>query len=352
MKLIRKNGSTSNKIRVFLPDSSSTTGAGKTGLGIASAGLIISTIADNEATATTYTAAGSTIETITTLGTFAAPTATKCRFKEVDSTNFPGVYEIQIADARFAVSSAKSLIVSILATGVVPTFAEIDQDPGTIISNIETRLGTSANFDTVAEAVDAISDDTQTLIGLLDTEIATINSTLSTVNSKLGSITGSGANTVLGYFQAVCRNNATLPSDLGGTYAVATHSLQALASAIDTVDNFVDTEIATLQTTLNTINTKLGAVVGFDDFGEQFAAIYDDGQTLIIEIAKVVAEIVDTTYNTFTAHQLLRIAAAGAAGKTTGAQSGSETFYDVQGTIVAFVVTITSNNRAVVNYFP
>src|SRR3954447_26012113 len=86
---------------------------GITGLTSGSGSLIISTIADNEPSATAYTAAGSTIETITTLGTYAAPTATKCRFREVDATNHKGVYEIQLADARFAVSNAKSLIVSI-----------------------------------------------------------------------------------------------------------------------------------------------------------------------------------------------------------------------------------------------
>lgn len=109
-----KNGQASVVLRLKLLDSSSTVGAGLTGLTSASAGLIISTIADNEATATTYTQAGSTIESITTLGTFAAPTATKVRFKEVDATNHKGVYEFQIADARFAVSSAKSLLISIL----------------------------------------------------------------------------------------------------------------------------------------------------------------------------------------------------------------------------------------------
>lgn len=108
-----KNGQTSVVLRVKLLDSSSTTGAGLTGLTSTSGSLIISTIADNEATATAYTQAGSTIESITTLGTYATPTATKCRFKEVDSTNHKGVYELQFADARFAVSSAKSLLISI-----------------------------------------------------------------------------------------------------------------------------------------------------------------------------------------------------------------------------------------------
>ncbi|QOZ25283.1 hypothetical protein [Bradyrhizobium sp. CCBAU 51753] len=108
-----KNGQTSVVLRFKLLDSSSTVGAGLTGLTSASTGLRISTIADNESAATAYTVAGSTIESITTLGTYATPTATKCRFKEVDSTNHPGLYEFQLADARFAVSNAKSLIVSV-----------------------------------------------------------------------------------------------------------------------------------------------------------------------------------------------------------------------------------------------
>src|SRR5580765_1818405 len=95
-------GGTSKVLRVTILESTSAAGAGKAGRTFSSAGLIISTIADNEATATTYTQAGSTIETITTLGTFAAPTATKCRFKEVDSTNHKGIYEIQIANARWS----------------------------------------------------------------------------------------------------------------------------------------------------------------------------------------------------------------------------------------------------------
>jgi hypothetical protein len=123
-KEILKRGATSNILRVFLQDSAVTTGAGKTGLTNTSTGLIISTIADVEATATTYTAAGSTIETVTTLGTYAAPTATKCRFREVDATNFPGVYEIQIADARFAVSNSTQLLISVQATGIAPVYTE------------------------------------------------------------------------------------------------------------------------------------------------------------------------------------------------------------------------------------
>ena len=108
-----KRGQGSIIIRVKILDSSVSTGAGKTGLAYNTSGLIISTIADNESSPTVYTVAASNVEDITTLGTFAAPTSGKCRFKEVHSTNHKGVYEIQIADARYAVSAAKSLLISI-----------------------------------------------------------------------------------------------------------------------------------------------------------------------------------------------------------------------------------------------
>lgn len=132
-KVLYKNGITSVILRMRLLDSASTSGAGKTGLTSATSGLSIATIADNESVATVYTSGSpSTIDSISTLGTFAAPTTGHCRFKEVDSTNLPGLYEIQLSDARFAVVTgspatnfARTLIVSVICTGVAPEFAEI-----------------------------------------------------------------------------------------------------------------------------------------------------------------------------------------------------------------------------------
>lgn len=113
MLLSVKHSSTGVILRVKLLDSTVSTGAGKTGMTDASAGLLISTIADSEASAIAYAQGSSNVETITTLGTYAAPTTNKCRFKEVNATNHPGVYEIQLANARFSVSSARSLLVSV-----------------------------------------------------------------------------------------------------------------------------------------------------------------------------------------------------------------------------------------------
>jgi hypothetical protein len=122
MKEILKRGATSNILRVFLQDSTSTTGAGKTGLTSGSAGLTIATITDNETSATAYS--GGNVEAVGTLGVYSAPTAGKCRFSELSSSNFPGVYEIQIADARFSIANSTQLLICIQATGVAPVFVE------------------------------------------------------------------------------------------------------------------------------------------------------------------------------------------------------------------------------------
>ncbi len=107
----------SNIIRFILKRSD--TGQGLTGLTEASAGLIISTICDIEATPTVYTQAATHIETIAALGTFQAPSASCCRFKEVDATNHKGLYEFQFADARFGVANAHSLVISVTGAALL-----------------------------------------------------------------------------------------------------------------------------------------------------------------------------------------------------------------------------------------
>ena len=101
--------STSVIMHVFIGDSSVTTGAGLTGLTNASSGLVISAIHPGDASATVYSVASSNVETISTLGTYAAPTSGKVRFKELDSTNMPGVYELHLANGLFSVSSDTTL---------------------------------------------------------------------------------------------------------------------------------------------------------------------------------------------------------------------------------------------------
>jgi hypothetical protein len=161
---------TSVVLRVKLLNSSVTTGAGLTGLTYSSSGLLISTIQIAEATPTVYTAAGSTIETITTLGTYAAPTATKCRFKEVDATNHPGLYEIQFANARFASENNQcSLIVSVSgATNLAQCDIEVELSAYSVLS--------------VAGAVGSVT-------GAVGSVTGNVGGTVASVTGAVGSVT-------------------------------------------------------------------------------------------------------------------------------------------------------------------
>jgi hypothetical protein len=232
MKEIVKRGATSNIMRVFLQDSTSTTGAGKTGLLFSTTGLIIATIADNESTATTYTVAGSTIENITTLGTFAAPTATKCRFKEVDATYFPGVYEIHIADARYAVANSTQLLVSVQCTGVAPVMSEV-------------QLVAVDLLDTVRFGLTAIPNVAQGTTGSLALGNATGQVTVVTNNDKTsyalsgtqtfnvtGNITGNLSGSVGSVTGAVGSVTGAVGSVTGSVGSIATAGIAPIADGI------------------------------------------------------------------------------------------------------------------------
>lgn len=115
MKLSIKAGSTSQTVNVFIRDSSSTTGAGLTGLVFNSAGL------------TAYYALPKAAAVSITLATLAAITTAYASggFKEVDATNMPGWYRLDLPDAAIASGRFVSLHLK-GATNMAPLPVEIE----------------------------------------------------------------------------------------------------------------------------------------------------------------------------------------------------------------------------------
>jgi hypothetical protein len=97
MKL--KRGTTSKSVRVFISDTSSTTGAGLTGLVYNSAGLTAYYMRDGLTTPTAITLADATLGTFTAGG-----------FKEVSATNMPGVYELGIPNTALAAGTSVEIM--------------------------------------------------------------------------------------------------------------------------------------------------------------------------------------------------------------------------------------------------
>lgn len=117
MKLKIKAGTTSRIVRLVVKDSSSSTGGNLTGLVYNSGSLTAyySRVGDSSATAITLVTA--------TVGTF-----TSSGFKEVDSTNMPGVYELGVPNAALASGSTAVHIMLKGATNMVPVAMEIELD--------------------------------------------------------------------------------------------------------------------------------------------------------------------------------------------------------------------------------
>jgi hypothetical protein len=168
-KLALKNGITSVVLRVKVLDSASTVGAGKTGLTKDSAGLIVSTIADNEAAPTVYAQAAGNIETIAALGTFAAPDAGKCRFREVDPINHPGLYEIQISDARWAVAGSHSAIVTLTAANAAQVDAEVQLDSKVVadLNDVSASAILATNIDSTGAATITVKKALEAILAVL-----------------------------------------------------------------------------------------------------------------------------------------------------------------------------------------
>ena len=114
MKLSKFAGATSEIWQIFIRDSSSTTGAGLTGLAFGTSGLTAYYHRDSDTTATAIS-----LVTMTT-GTF-----TSSGFKEIDSTNMPGWYQLCPPNAALA-SGAKSCAIHLKgATNMAPLPIEV-----------------------------------------------------------------------------------------------------------------------------------------------------------------------------------------------------------------------------------
>lgn len=115
MKLSLLAGTTSKTIKIFIQDSSVTTGAGLTGLVFNTASLTAYYIREGAASATAITLATASVGTWTSSG-----------FKVVDAINMPGVYEVGIPNAAIA-AGAKSVIIYLQgAINMAPCVVEIE----------------------------------------------------------------------------------------------------------------------------------------------------------------------------------------------------------------------------------
>jgi len=230
-KLKIKESTTSKLVRVFIQDSSSTTGAGLTGLVYNSSGLTAHYLPEGDATATAITLATMTVGTWATGG-----------FKEVDATNMPGVYEIGLPDAVIDATSEGSTLVMLKgATNMAPVLLEIELDKIDYRDGV--RAGLTALPNAAADAAGGlvISDAGGLDIDTMDSRISTFASsgvTASTVTDKTG-YSISGTKTTLDDLNDVSTADVNTQVDLGLSDIGLDHLVAASVTGTDIADNSI-----------------------------------------------------------------------------------------------------------------
>ncbi|MEK6760107.1 MAG: hypothetical protein AABY51_10070 [Deltaproteobacteria bacterium] len=293
-KLARKKGTTSQIFHVFIQDSASTVGAGKTGLAFNTAGLACRYI-----TSAGTLSAAITLEDITTLGTYAAPTSNAhMRIKEVSNADpSKGLYEIQVHNDWMILSGGNLIVMLSGAAGMAPVMLEIDLQADVNVTNI--------------------NGDGQSLADLkhfADTGYDPATSKVEGV--KLVTTT-------------------TTNTDMRGTDNAAT------AANLATLTAYVDTEV---QAILD--------IVGHATYGNSAIRTRGDAAWLTAagfsthSVANIWDEVVE---GGLTARQLVRVMASALAGKASGGGTTTVTFTGVDGVTTRITATVDANgNRSAV----
>ncbi len=180
MKLLVKKGKTSKRVLVFIQDSSSTTGAGLTGLTSASSGLVCYRAREDDGNA------GGTQLALSagTRGTWSSG-----GFVEKDATNLPGIYELGLDNAGLATGSDTVVYVLKGATNMAPVTLEIqlvDFDPQNANLGLSNVSANVAQWNGAAVA-------TPNVAGVPKVDVVDVNGAgVSSTNSIAANVTATG----------------------------------------------------------------------------------------------------------------------------------------------------------------
>lgn len=125
--------------------------------------------------------------------------------------------------------------------------------------------------------------------------ITTLLADTSTIINRIGAFTGSGVNTVLGFFKGLLSKTASTPSDVGGTFDASTDSTEAIRDRGDAAwgasgsapQVLVDTTVAVV--TDQTHFELTAAVGGNNTYLNQTAVFYDASGSNAPSVRKITA---------------------------------------------------------------
>ncbi len=318
-KLARKKGTVSQIFHVFIQDSASTVGAGKTGLAFNTASLACRYI-----TSAGTLSAAITLEDITTLGTYAAPTSNAhMRFKEVSNADpSKGLYELHVHNDWMNLSGGNLIVMLSGAAGMAPVMLEVDLQADVNVTHIS---GDAQSVTDLKHFADVGYDPATSKVE--GVKLVTTTTTNTDMRGTDNAATAANLATLTAYVDTEVQ--AIL--DIVGH---ATYGNSALRTRGDAA-----------WTTATGFSTHSAAdvwVVGARTLTNK------DGFTL--SAAGVDAVWDEPVEGGLTARQLVRVMAAALAGKAAGGGTTTVTYTGVDGVTTRITATVDANgNRSVVN---
>lgn len=276
MKLQVKKGSTSLRLMVFIADSSSTTGAGKTGLAYNSPGIKWYYWRGD-----TGNAGGVSV----TLATATRGTFTSGGFIEIDSTNLPGWYEIGVPNAAIASGSDSVVMMLHGVTNMAPLPIEIQlvsYDPNDAaalgLANLDAAISTrlaSASISLSSGKVTVGTNDDKTGYALSVDGIAAIWGALTSGFVTAGSIGKRIVDYLTGDIFARIGSNGSGLTSIGDTRIA---NLDATVSSRLASASYSSPPSAS--TIASQVRTELGTELGRIDAAISSRAVAGDAMTL------------------------------------------------------------------------
>lgn len=159
----------------------------------------------------------------------------------VDYDSVTGLNHIAVdtsADGTFYADGSE--IELIITAGTVDSISVVGETVASFVmgpqpANVTAMAANVLNASALAsDAVTAIQSGLATaaaltvIAGYLDTEIQAIL-------DRMGAFSGIGVNNILGFLRAIMRSDASVPSDVGGTFTSSTDSLEAIAEDLETI---------------------------------------------------------------------------------------------------------------------
>lgn len=237
MKKLIRAGATDQTLDIFIQNSSSTTGAGLTGLAYNSASLTCYYRKGATGSATALTLATQTVGGAHSDGGFV----------EIDATNMPGMYRLDLSDTIVAAAGSVTLMLK-GATNMAPVAIELQ----VVSFNPEdgVRLGLTALPNAAADAAGGlpISD-----AGGLDLD-AKLANTNEVTAARMGALTdwinGGRLDLIL---DDILADTADMQPKLGTPAGASVSAdIAAVAAALVVIDDFLDTEVAAILTDTGT----------------------------------------------------------------------------------------------------